>query len=152
MLSAILARGLRAVMVVTAIASSAVSLNAAGAWQEQPDLPRYKVLSSKVEGHKREFTILMDAAYFVEAELRKLMKHFFEKYPQPESMCVYLTSHSSQISFFAVSGYGTNPEWWNRHAGGVFIREDGNEIIRYHTPGSDRITIVVKGSDPYSED
>ena len=122
----------------------------------------YFVISIIVEGDRRDIYILLNEEYFKEETLRGLLREIFDKYPEPIKMDVWLYSAIEQVRGF-VDGRPEHiwylmrewkePGFWNKHARGVMMRMDSNEIIRYRVPSDNDVnlkTIVVTGKDPYN--
>jgi hypothetical protein len=74
-------------------------------------------------------------------------------------LSVHLHSHLEQTRDFAYGDQPTpalshiydvlRPIPGNKHAHGVLIRKNRNEIFRYSLPGGQFTTVIVKGKDPY---
>jgi hypothetical protein len=114
--------------------------------QKQHDLPWYSLHSNSILSGGRHIRLLAHVEDINEENLRRLMKYFFEKYPDPERLYVFF---SSDPAYFAVNINGVGDEFFKQFASGVLIRHKGNELFRFNLEGQESKTVVIKGSDPF---
>lgn len=115
----------------------------------------YHMVYNKVREEERKIYLLVDPVHFTEDKLRTLMQTLFYLYPEPEVLRVDVRSNVEQFAEFQDGEpvpshfpHRQGPRPANKYASAYFLRQNGNELIRYNLPGGQKITVVVKGVDP----
>lgn len=123
-----------------------------------PDRVRYitffnEVLNGEDNIRKtRRVSILLDEKAFSEETLKWLLDSSFRKYPQPNSLEVYIFTNLYQIdSPDGVATFGNRNADYYKCPHAMFFRKGENEIIRYGIPSLPKKlkTLVIKGVDPF---
>jgi hypothetical protein len=100
----------------------------------------------------RRVSILLDEKAFSEETLKWLLDLSFRKYPQPNSLEIYIFTNLYQIdSPDGVATFGSRNADYYKYPHAAFFRKGENEIIRYGIPSLPKKlkTLVIKGVDPF---
>jgi hypothetical protein len=98
--------------------------------------------SNKVHDEQRTIEILVDPLDFSVSILRPVMDYFFRRYPEPETLSVFVGTSRSQFAL------ADTDEHADPYPSGYCYRDGQNELIRYSLPGQHLRTWVIRGRDP----
>jgi hypothetical protein len=103
----------------------------------------YRILRNEIMFKQRWIDILVDENDFSLDNLNVLMNDFFQKYPNPERLMVYVATDISQLGDFAkFTDPKTRPAALRASAG--LHREKNRDFITYRFPGEKLRTLVIK--------
>jgi|GEM_PF-3437244 len=104
---------------------------------------------------RRFVGVLMDEKAFSEENLRSLFPLLSKRFPDPQRLTVHVFTSLEQVRTPEESDTGGISEGpsdfsLDNYHRALFIRDDGNELIRYSTelPVRGLRTVVLKGRDP----
>lgn len=126
---------------------------------------RYIIISNEVnnasddpQNARRHVGVLLDERAFSVETLKELFNLVSIRFPQPDRLEVSVYTSLEQLSTpeerenrIWISGSNNNPSFDDYHRA-LFIRESGNELIRYsvNLPVRGLTTVILKGRDPHA--
>ncbi len=107
-------------------------------------VPRYSVVSKYMSIGTLVIYVFTKEGNIEEKKLRRLMRHFFQRYSKPENLDIHLYTHQSQLRDLGTIEVITPNDEAERHPKATIVRLDGKQEINIKLPGRDWLTIIVK--------